>query len=244
MSWLVVFAPSYAVMPIKSSNRQLSGAAVPIDKVETQTIDVLYEDEALLVLNKPTGLLSVPGRGIDKLDSLTHRVQTLYPDALGVHRLDMSTSGLMLMARGPTIQRDLQGQFEQRQVQKHYVAIVQGRVTPPGGEIDLPLINDWPNRPRQKVDYAQGKPSLTRYQVLAYDAGEDISRLALQPVTGRSHQLRVHLQALGHAILGDPLYASPDVQARSARLMLHAESIRLQHPVSRKMVEYHCPAPF
>ncbi len=207
-------------------------------------IAVLYADEALLVLNKPAGLLSVPGRGPDKQDCLTSRVQAAFPGALTVHRLDMSTSGLMLMVRGLSVQRDLQRQFERREVNKTYIALVDGRIPPPRGEIDLPLINDWPNRPRQKVDHAQGKPSLTRYQVLEYDPQAKISRLELQPVTGRSHQLRVHLQAVGHAILGDPLYASAPVQRKAPRLLLHAESIGLRHPISNEFVVYHCPTPF
>jgi len=206
--------------------------------------EVIYQDDALLVLNKPTGLLSVPGRGADKQDSLTRRVQAVYPEALSVHRLDMPTSGLMLMARGLPVQRYLQRLFEEREVKKTYIAVVEGRLQPERGEIDLPLIKDWPNRPRQKVDHEQGKHSLTRYRVLGYNAEQDITRVELQPVTGRSHQLRVHMQAVGHAILGDPLYAPQAVQARSARLLLHAESICLLHPASRDKVVYRCEVMF
>ena len=206
--------------------------------------EVLHEDEALLVLNKPAGLLSVPGRGADKQDSLASRVQAIYPEALTVHRLDMSTSGLMLMARSRSVQSYLQRLFEQREVKKTYIAVVAGRLQSEQGEIDLPLINDWPNRPRQKVDHVQGKSSLTRYQVLEYDPRQETSRLQLQPVTGRSHQLRVHMQAIGHAILGDPLYATALLQARAPRLLLHAESIGLPHPMSKESVAYHCEVPF
>ncbi|MFO7602686.1 MAG: pseudouridine synthase [Gammaproteobacteria bacterium] len=206
--------------------------------------DLLHQDEALLLLHKPAGLLAVPGRGAEKQDCLSARVQAVFPQALTVHRLDMSTSGLMLMALDLATQRAVQRQFEQRSVSKGYIAVVEGRLQPESGEVDLPLCGDWPNRPRQRVDLQRGKPSLTRYRVLDYDAQADTSRLALEPVTGRTHQLRVHLQALGHAILGDPLYATAAVQARAARLMLHAESICLEHPLQRQKVCYHCPAPF
>ena len=172
------------------------------------------------------------------------RVQAVFPEALTVHRLDMSTSGIMLMALGVSMQRQLQRLFEQREIHKTYIAVVAGRPVPEQGEVDLPLINDWPNRPRQKVDHILGKPSLTRYRLLEYNAEEDSSRIELQPVTGRSHQLRVHMQAIGHAILGDPLYASESEQARSERLLLHAEAICFDHPVNRGKVSYHCPEPF
>lgn len=218
----------------------------PDERISNQSgpFELLYQDDALLVLNKPAGLLSVPGRGEDKQDSLSSRVQAAYPEALTVHRLDMSTSGVMLMARGPSIQRYLHRLFEQREVRKKYIAVVEGRLEPEHGEIDLPLIRDWPNRPRQKVDHEQGKPSLTRYRLLKYNAGADTSRVELEPITGRSHQLRVHLQSLGHTILGDLLYGSELVQARAARLLLHAESICFQHPLSGDEVCFSCTVPF
>lgn len=211
---------------------------------QAASFDLLYQDETLLVLNKPAGLLSVPGRGEDKQDCLASRVQAIFPEALTVHRLDMSTSGIMLMARGQEMQRQLQRLFEQRQVAKTYLAVVDGRPAPGQGEIDLPLINDWPNRPLQKVDPVLGKPALSRYRLLEYHPQDNSSRLELQPVTGRSHQLRVHLQAIGHVILGDPLYAPAVIQARAPRLLLHAESIGFVHPLSGKDCRYHCPAPF
>jgi tRNA pseudouridine32 synthase/23S rRNA pseudouridine746 synthase len=150
----------------------------------------------------------------------------------------MSTSGLILFARGAAAQRELSRAFAAREVHKRYVAVVQGRVATTQGEIDLPLIADWPNRPRQKIDPAKGKPSLTRYRLLAYDLARDASRLELEPVTGRAHQLRVHLQALGHPILGDALYASPEVCAQSDRLLLHATSLRFAHPGSGQWVAF------
>lgn len=215
---------------------------------QPESFELLFQDDALLVLNKPAGLLSVPGRGEDKQDSLASRVQIAFPQALTVHRLDMSTSGLMLMALGLSNQRYIQRLFEQREVKKKYIAVVAGRLDPEYGEVDLPIMRDWPNRPRQKVDHEHGKPSLTRYQLLQYNADEDTSRVELQPVTGRSHQLRVHMQALGHPILGDTLYGSGyrsrDTSARLERLLLHAESICFRHPNSGDEVCFHSFVPF
>lgn len=202
---------------------------------------VIFADEALLVLDKPAGLLSVPGRGEDKQDCLSTRVQRLYPDALIVHRLDMATSGLMLMARGIKAQRLLNQAFANRAVAKRYVAVVDGHLAAPEddwGVIDLPIVVDWPNRPRRIIDPMHGKPSVTRWRVLSHNAAELTTRVELEPVTGRSHQLRVHLLALGHAIVGDALYASPRVQAMAARLLLHASSLELCHPVSMQSLRF------
>jgi tRNA pseudouridine32 synthase/23S rRNA pseudouridine746 synthase len=213
-------------------------------------LTVLHADEALLVLDKPAGLLSVPGRGADKQDCLSARAQRLYPDALIVHRLDMATSGLLLMARGTEMQRRLSMAFEARTVHKRYVAVVAGHVQSPKGdgwgEITLPLLTDWPNRPLQKVD-AAGKPSLTRWRVLAHEhdaQGRPQTRLELEPVTGRSHQLRVHLQAIGYPILGDALYAAAEERTRSPRLLLHASAIALPHPLSGARLQLESPVPF
>lgn len=205
-------------------------------------------DEHLLVLDKPAGLLAVPGRGPDKQDCLSARAQRLWPDALVVHRLDMATSGLFLMARGAAMQRRLSMAFEQRAVDKRYVAVVAGRLqTPPAAVdgwavIDLPLAVDWPNRPRQIVDAVQGRPSITRWRVLEH--GEDSTRVELEPVTGRSHQLRVHLLAIGHPILGDALYAPPAVRDRAPRLLLHAASLRLLHPATQEPIAFDSRVPF
>jgi tRNA pseudouridine32 synthase/23S rRNA pseudouridine746 synthase len=190
--------------------------------------DWLFIDDDLLVVDKPSGMLSVPGRS--ELDCMAARVQAHVPDALIVHRLDMATSGLMLFARGKAMQQRLSQAFARREVHKRYVAVVEGLVERDHGEIDLPLIADWPQRPRQKVDHDIGKPSLTRYQVLQRDDVHGRTALSLEPVTGRSHQLRVHLLAIGHPILGDALYAPPEVQAKSPRLLLHAQSLVLKHP--------------
>ncbi|MCW9012887.1 MAG: pseudouridine synthase [Gammaproteobacteria bacterium] len=195
-------------------------------------LEILYQDNFMLALNKPGGLLSVPGRGIEKQDSLSYRAQQEFPGALIVHRLDMPTSGIMLMALNKDIQRSLGDLFQARQLNKNYIAIVAGRPDPVEGEIDLPLITDWPNRPRQKVDFDQGKASQTHYRVVAFNTQDNTSRVELSPITGRSHQLRVHMQSLGHPILGDELYAPEPIRKQSDRLLLHAESIEFTHPVT------------
>ena len=198
---------------------------------------LVHADDSLLVLDKPSGLLSVPGRGEDKQDCLSRRVQDCYPGALVVHRLDMATSGLMLMARSLAIQRVLGQSFEQRDIHKTYLAVVDGCLSPAQspdgwGLIDLPIAADWLRRPLRIIDAARGKPSQTRWRVLTFDAATNSTRVALEPVTGRSHQLRVHLQALGHPILGDQLYAPQAAQAKSARLLLHASRLQLTHPAN------------
>ena len=210
---------------------------------------LLHEDDALLVFDKPAGLLSVPGRGADKQDCLALRAQKRWPDALIVHRLDMATSGLMLMARGAQAQRRLSLAFEQREVHKRYVAVVNGLMTAPAdmasgwGVIDLPISVDWPNRPLRIID-ARGKPSVTRWRVLAHDEAASTTRVELEPVTGRSHQLRVHLKALGHTILGDALYADAHVQAMAPRLLLHASMLAVPHPGTGEPMRFESPVPF
>lgn len=208
---------------------------------------VVHEDPALLALDKPAGLLSVPGRGPDKADCLSARAQARWADALVVHRLDQATSGLMLLARGALVQRQLGAAFARQQVHKSYQAIVHGRLQTAGAHepwrvIDLPLCPDWPNRPRSRVDPVHGKPSRTLVRPLAWDAATNTTRVALQPVTGRSHQLRLHLAAIGHPIVGDALYGPPEDAA--PRLMLHACALRLAHPRSGPMLELHSPVPF
>lgn len=207
---------------------------------------ILHVDDALIVADKPAGLLSVPARGDERQDCLASRVQALYPDALIVHRLDMATSGLVLLARGPEMLRPMSLAFEQRVVGKRYVAVVQGHVTDDAGEIDLPLAADEENRPRQIVDPVRGRRALTRYRVVARcGAGPDaVSRVELKPITGRSHQLRVHLASIGHAILGDPLYAPPDRAAPDPRMHLHAAGIAFIHPETRIPASFESPVPF
>lgn len=205
---------------------------------------ILFMDEALLVIDKPAGLLSVPGRGPGHSDSLASRIQAEYPDARIVHRLDMATSGLLVMARGHEMERRLSIAFQQRQVDKCYLAVVAGRPQPERGEISLPLITDWPNRPRQKVDLETGKPSLTTYAVIEHDHTTHTSRVELYPQTGRSHQLRVHMMAIGHPILGDDLYAGPASRAAAPRLLLHATRLDLAHPGNGRQMTFASPAPF
>jgi tRNA pseudouridine32 synthase/23S rRNA pseudouridine746 synthase len=211
-------------------------------------ISLVYADASLLVLDKPAGLLSVPGRGEDKQDCLSARVQARFPDALVVHRLDMATSGLMLMARSVAVQRALGAQFERREIHKRYIAVVQGLPTPAQspdgwGLIDLPIMVDWPRRPLRTIA-AAGKPSQTRWRVLAHDASGQKTQLELEPLTGRSHQLRVHLQALGHPILGDRLYAPDAVYAMADRLLLHACTLAFAHPVTGEALQFESAVPF
>ncbi len=215
-----------------------------------------HADATCLVVDKPAGLLSVPGRGPDKQDCAASRVQAACANALVVHRLDMATSGLLLFARTLAAQRALSGAFERGEVSKRYVAVVQGRMAPPEasgsvqdwegepgwGLIDLPLMADWPRRPLQKVDRQEGRPSRTLWRLLAHEG--DTTRIELAPLTGRTHQLRVHLLALGHPILGDALYGTPEVQARAPRLLLHASRLDIPHPLDGARRAWHSEAPF
>jgi tRNA pseudouridine32 synthase/23S rRNA pseudouridine746 synthase len=210
--------------------------------------DVLYADAALVVLEKPAGLLCVPGRGADKQDCLSTRSQQLFPEALIVHRLDQATSGLVLMARGAEMQQRLSKAFAERAVYKRYVAVVQGQPQQrqqPWGLIDLPIAADWPRRPLRIIDPVVGKPSQTRWRIAEQPSGlADATRLELEPLTGRTHQLRVHLQALGHPILGDALYGTPQGQAMASRLLLHAELLKFPHPITGHPLELRSAAPF
>ena len=200
-------------------------------------MQILHVDAELIVVNKPGGLLSVPGRGPDKQDCAISRIQAQYPEALTVHRLDMATSGLLLMARGAEQQRLLSLEFAERRVHKRYVALLTGYLSGDGwSEVNLPLLTDWPNRPRQKIDFEHGKPSLTRYRVL--ERGEAGTRVELEPITGRTHQLRVHMLAIGHPIVGDALYG-PD-PGEGQRLLLHASALELP----ARGLKLHCPPEF
>ena len=198
---------------------------------------MVHADAAFVVLNKPSGLLAVPGK--TSSDCLSLLAQAQFADALIVHRLDMATSGLMVMARGIAAQRLLNAAFAERRVHKRYVAIAYGdcrsaaTADPAAWQaIELPILVDWPNRPLRKIDFENGKPSSTRWRCLSFDAARNASRLELEPLTGRSHQLRVHLKAIGHPILGDTLYAPPDLAALSPRLLLHATELGFAHPVT------------
>lgn len=204
-------------------------------------LDVIHEDHEIVIVNKPSGLLSVPGKGAHLADCLISRVQEVFPTALLVHRLDRDTSGVMVFAQTPHAQRHLGLQFEKRQVKKIYVARVAGRLEPKTGTVDLPLIVDWPNRPLQKVCHETGKPAQTDWRVQRYGEGE--TRVRLFPKTGRSHQLRVHMLAMGHVILGDPLYAA-GADLAYERLMLHSEELRLRHPDGGGGMSFRAKAPF
>jgi tRNA pseudouridine32 synthase/23S rRNA pseudouridine746 synthase len=210
------------------------------------SLAVIHEDPHLLVLDKPAGLLCVPGRGEDKQDCLSARAVARWPDALVVHRLDMATSGLVLMARSPQMQRALGDAFAERRMQKRYEAIVDG-LLPLHDEwslIDAPLAADWPRRPMQKIDADSGKPSQTRWRVKRQLPERGASHLWLAPLTGRSHQLRVHLLSIGHPILGDALYGSEEVRQRAPRLLLHASALEFVHPADGRTCRFESPPPF
>ena len=207
----------------------------------TGPLVIVYRDDSLVLVDKPAGLLSVPGRGAHLADCLLSRVQAAFPGARLVHRLDRDTSGIMVFARTPEAQKHLGQQFERRQTKKAYVARVWGRVAAATGTVDLPLIVDWPKRPLQMVNHDSGKPAVTAWRVMRYDdAG---TRLRLHPKTGRSHQLRVHMREIGHPILGDPFYASGPA-AEFPRMMLHSESLRLRHPEGGVAMTFTAPVPF
>ncbi len=197
-------------------------ALPPAPDPQSLVLGWVHVGPGCIVVDKPSGLLSVPGRGEDKQDCAIHRVQARFPEALVVHRLDMATSGLLVFARSLAVQRELSEAFAGRQVEKRYVAVLGGLLATDEQLIDLPLVTDWPNRPRQQVCHERGKPSQTRLRVLSRDEAARTTRVELTPYTGRSHQLRVHCLALGHPILGDALYAPPELLAAAPRLLLHA----------------------
>jgi tRNA pseudouridine32 synthase / 23S rRNA pseudouridine746 synthase len=207
-------------------------------------VQILHQDASIVVADKPSGFLAVPGRGEHKRDSLAWRVQQRWPDARVAHRLDMETSGLMVFGLGLDAQRALSMAFEQRRVDKRYVAVVNGLIAADAGEVDAPLIADWPNRPRQMIDPQRGKPSLTRFTVLARDPGANSTRVLLEPVSGRTHQLRLHMLHIGHPILGDALYADAALRRAAPRLLLHAQWLRIPHPVDGRSFEFESAAPF
>ncbi|GAA5316551.1 MAG: bifunctional tRNA pseudouridine(32) synthase/23S rRNA pseudouridine(746) synthase RluA [Candidatus Pelagadaptatus aseana] len=207
-----------------------------------QALHILYADEDLLAINKPAGLLTVPGRGIDNQDCLINRALDAYPNSRVVHRLDMATSGIVLLPQNHQSLSALSKQFQARTVKKRYCALVYGCMDADNGSVDLPLVCDWPNRPRQMVCHTNGKPSQTNYEVVERENG--FSRVLLYPITGRSHQLRVHMQALGHPILGDFFYAHERALTPYSRLMLHAEYIAFKHPRTGESITLECPPAF
>lgn len=196
-----------------------------------------------MVVNKASGLLSVPGRAPENKDSVMTRIQADFPTAESVHRLDMATSGVIVVALTKAAERELKRQFREREPKKSYVARVWGHLAQDEGLIDLPLICDWPNRPKQKVCYETGKSSQTLYQVLSRDA-DGSTRVKLSPITGRSHQLRVHMLAIGHPILGDGFYAHPEAKAMASRLQLHAQELCITHPEFGTVMHFKCEPEF
>lgn len=204
-------------------------------------LTILHRDEAVLIVNKPSGLLSVPGKLEGRQDCLISRIAAEIPNVLLVHRLDCDTSGVMVFALTKAAQGQLGKQFEHRQTDKTYVARVWGHLAPESGRVDLPLCADWPNRPRQMVSHEHGRPAQTDWQVIGYEG--DTTRVRLHPLTGRSHQLRVHMAELGHPILGDPIYATGPARD-FPRLMLHAETLSFRHPVGGERVTFSAPVPF
>jgi tRNA pseudouridine32 synthase/23S rRNA pseudouridine746 synthase len=203
---------------------------------------IVYQDDDLLVLDKPSGLLAVPGRGPDLQDCLSARVQAEFPSALVVHRLDRDTSGLIVMALNPHVQRELSRQFAERTVEKRYSAVVFGRPEASEGAIELPMRKDFDRPPRHMIDEIAGRPAYTAWRLVA--AQQDRSRVEVRPRTGRSHQIRLHLAALGHPILGDNLYAHPEALALADRLLLHAEQLSLDHPSDGRRMMWTVEAPF
>ncbi len=205
-------------------------------------LDILYRDKDIIVVNKPSGLLSVPGRDPGHADSIWTRVKKLHPGARIVHRLDMATSGIMVVALRKKAESELKRQFRDRETKKVYYARVAGHVKRQSGKVDLPLICDWPNRPKQKVDHKAGKPSLTLFEVVSYDYHSTLVKLS--PITGRSHQLRVHMMAIGHPILGDGFYADNAGKRLSERLNLHAQSLTFKQPYSQVEMSFNSVIPF
>lgn len=206
-------------------------------------LDLVYRDDYIAVVNKPSGLLSVPGNQPQYYDSAMSRVKERYGFCEPAHRLDMATSGILLFALSKAADRELKRQFREREPKKYYQALVWGHVEQDHGVVELPLICDWENRPRQKICFERGKRAVTFYDVLQRYPN-NMTRVKLTPITGRSHQLRLHMLALGHPILGDKFYAHPQAKALSPRLCLHAESLQIQHPITGEMMEFTAPVGF
>ena len=207
-------------------------------------LPILYSDETMLVIDKPAGLLSQPGRRAEKWDSVMTRIKVHYPEAVAVHRLDEPTSGLMMVPITKAMGSGLSKSFRERLVNKRYEAIVTGIMEKDKGSVDFPLMADWPNRPRQKIDFENGRATLTHYWVIERNLKDNWTRVDLEPYTGRSHQLRMHLMALGHAILGDPLYADPETLSKAPRMLLHAKHLDLDHPLTSRKLVFDSPVPF
>lgn len=205
-------------------------------------LDILFEDDSIVVVNKPSGILSVPGKAVEHHDSIVSRVKERFPAGGAVHRLDMGTSGVLVVSKTQQATSALGRQFQDRKTEKFYYAWVWGQMEKLEGTVDLPLCVDWENRPRQQVNFEQGRPAITHYQCLRVEA--DRSLVKLKPITGRSHQLRVHMMTLGHPILGDHLYATPEARDAAPHLLLHAAMLRFNHPLTGERLTFEAPAPF
>ncbi|MDG6897272.1 bifunctional tRNA pseudouridine(32) synthase TrmQ/ribosomal large subunit pseudouridine synthase RluA [Actinobacillus delphinicola] len=218
-------------------------ALLHYDPPKDPYLDVIYHDDHLLLVNKPSGLLSVPGSQPQFFDSAMTRVQEKYGFCEPAHRLDMATSGLIAFAMSKLADRELKRQFREREPKKYYQALVWGHLKEDRGVVDLPLICDWENRPRQRICFENGKKARTEFEVLER-LPNNTTRVKLTPITGRSHQLRLHMLALGHPILGDKFYAHPQAKAMSPRLCLHAEFLQIAHPKTGEIMQFSCPVPF
>lgn len=210
----------------------------------TDALQIIHEEADFLIISKPSGLLSVPGRKEEHQDSLQNRVLMEYPKARIVHRLDMDTSGLMVIALNADTHRNLGLQFERRQTQKEYIARIWGILSDDKGEVDLPLICDWPNRPLQMINLTHGKQAKTLWEVSDRDVDGNVTRVTLFPITGRTHQLRVHMAEIGHPILGDDFYAHEPAFRAEKRLQLHAHRLMINHPESGEKIWFESPCPF
>jgi len=216
--------------------------SLPSTQYQFDSSWIIYADDHLIVANKPSGLLSVPGRGVDKQECLLSHLLINFPDAKIVHRLDMDTSGLMVVARSAEVHRHLSRQFQERQTNKTYHAVCSGRLNQSSGYTNLPMRCDWERRPLQMIDFKQGKGAQTFWRVLHQDPESFL--IELTPITGRSHQLRLHMKSLGHPILGDNLYADPHSLKLSNRLLLHAKTLSFTHPVTQELLSFDCPTNF
>lgn len=207
-------------------------------------VEILYQDDFLLVVNKPEFLLTVPGRAPENKDCVITRLQENFPDAVIIHRLDLDTSGLLIVPIKREAMSHIARQFQERKVSKRYEAIVWGKVEEKSGSIELPIKADWENRPKQIIDFENGKKALTHYHLLGFDEDTQQSRLSLNPITGRSHQLRIHCKEIGHPIIGCDMYAHEEALAASPRLLLHACEISFTHPITKKTLHISSLAPF
>ena len=224
-------------------NQEPGQAYYIVPKCE-QEVKILYQDEHLLVVNKPEFLLSVPGRAPENKDCVITRLQQHFPEAVIVHRLDLDTSGLLIVPIKRAAMSHIARQFQERKIFKRYQALLWGKLKQSYGTIELPIKADWPNRPKQQIDFLEGKHALTHYRVLHVNHEKNQTRIELNPISGRSHQLRIHCRELGHPVLGCDMYAHPEALAASKRLLLHASDISFRHPETSEIISVHSPVPF